>query len=416
MNYYHDRNILSIDIKSFFASAECINRGLDPFKVALVVADKERGDGAMCIAASPYLRSLGVNSRCRLFELPKNIDIIYAKPRMSLYTKVSNDVIDVYKEFVAEEDIHVYSIDEVFIDITDYLNYYRKSDYELAKDIMNRIKEKTGLTTTCGIGPNILLSKVALDLEAKSSKDFIAKWTYKDVESKLWNISPLSELWGIGKNIEKKLNNLGINKIGDINNYSRNFYIKRFGNVAGNEIWCKANGIDFVSVKDRNKKPKEKSFNMSQILYRDYNTTETLLIIKEMVDMLCKRLRDNNKYTRKVYLKIKYSRDLEKDFYDTMRLEHASDNSRELYEVIRYLYEKHVEALPIRKVSISFSSLEERGANQLSLFDKDDMKSNEYYKIIDDIKLKYGAVSLLKASSLLEESTIRNRENFKNVI
>ena len=289
-----ERNIISIDLKSFFASCECVDRKLDPFKVPLVVADTSRGKGATCLAVSPYLRNMGVDSRSKVFELPKNVKIIYAKPRMKLYETYSQKVIDIYKEFFSEEDIHIYSIDEVFIDATDYLKYYNKTDEELALTIMKTIKDKTGLTSTAGIGPNIFLAKIAMDIEAKHQKNCISKWTFDDIEKKLWNIEPISKIWGFGRNTEKKLKNLGIKKVKDINNYKKEFYTKRFGNVMGNDIWSKANGIDFTTIKDLNNRGREKSMSMSQILYRDYNTDDAHLIIEEMNDMLNTKLKSKN--------------------------------------------------------------------------------------------------------------------------
>lgn len=412
----NERNIICIDLKSFFASVECVYRNLDPFTTPLVVADISRGDGAIALAVSPYLRNLGVESRSRVFTLPKNINIIYAKPRMSLYEKYSKDVINIYKSFISEEDIHVYSIDEVFMDVTDYLKYYKKTDYELALEIMETVRKKTGLTSTCGIGPNIFLAKIAMDTEAKHNKDFISKWTYSDIENKLWKIDKLSKIWGFGKNTEKKLNNLGIKTVQDINKYKRDFYIKRFGNVAGNDIWCKANGIDYTTVHDLNKHSREKSISMSQILYRDYNYEEILLTIIEMNDMLCKRLRDMNMTTRFVYLGISYSRDLCKSFSDTISLNTEENNTEKILEVLKHMYYRNVEDFPIRKVSISFSRLSECSMKQLSLFDKNEIKSNSYHEVIDSINKKFGNVSLLRASSLLQNSTIKNREKFKNMI
>ena len=222
-----NKNIICIDLKSFFASVECIDRGLDPFTTPLVVADISRGEGAMTLAATPYLRSLGVESRSRVFTLPKNIKIIFAKPRMKLYETYSKKVMNIYKSFVSEEDVYVFSVDEAFLDVTKYLDYYKMTDYELAKTIMNKVKEETGLTTTCGIGPNMFLCKVAMDTEAKKNKSFIAKWTYKDVETKLQEITPLSKICGIGRQYEKHLNDLKIYKLKDVFKYTRGFYIKR---------------------------------------------------------------------------------------------------------------------------------------------------------------------------------------------
>lgn len=411
-----ERIIMSIDLKSFFASCECINRGLDPFSTPLVVADTSRGNGAMTLAVTPYLRSKGVNSRSRVFELPKNIKIIFAKPRMKLYETYSEKVREIFKSFISEEDIHIYSIDEVFMDVTDYLKYYKMTDIELAKTIMKTIKDKTGLTSTCGIGPNIFLSKVAMDVEAKHNKEFIAKWTFNDIETKLWNLEPLSTVWGIGKNTEKKLNNLGIKKVKDINNYTRDFYIRRFGNVAGNDIWCKANGIDFTTIKDLNERTRDKSISMSQILYRDYSKEEAILIVKEMNDMLSKKLRRMNKTTKLVYLGINYSRDLCKRFKETILLNESEDIPERIYEVLEYIYYKNIENLPIRKVTIAYSKLSDKKCTQLSLFENNIIENDEYHKAIDKINERFGNTSLLRASSLLKNSTIKNREKFKNII
>lgn len=411
-----ERIIMSIDLKSFFASCECVNRGLDPFSTPLVVADTSRGNGAMTLAVTPYLRNKGVNSRSRVFELPKNIKIIFAKPRMKLYETYSEKVREIFKSFISEEDIHIYSIDEVFMDVTDYLKYYKMTDIELAKTIMKTIKDKTGLTSTCGIGPNIFLSKVAMDVEAKHNKEFIAKWTFNDIETKLWNLEPLSTVWGIGKNTEKKLNNLGIKKVKDINNYTRDFYIRRFGNVAGNDIWCKANGIDFTTIKDLNERTRDKSISMSQILYRDYSKEEAILIVKEMNDMLSKKLRRMNKTTKLVYLGINYSRDLCKRFKETILLNESEDIPERIYEVLEYIYYKNIENLPIRKVTIAYSKLSDKKCTQLSLFENNIIENDEYHKAIDKINERFGNTSLLRASSLLKNSTIKNREKFKNII
>ncbi|MGM9878042.1 MAG: damage repair protein [Bacilli bacterium] len=412
-----ERHIISIDLKSFFASVECVNRKYDPFKVPLVVADTSRGNGAMTLAVSPYLRNLGVSSRCRVFELPKNIKIIYAKPRMKLYEEYSNKILDIYKEFISEDDIHVYSIDEVFIDSTDYLKYYNKTDYEIALMIMNRIKEKTGITSTAGIGPNIFLAKVAMDTEAKHNKDCIAKWTFKDIETKLWNIEPIDKVWGIGNSLKRKLNNLGIKKVKDINNYSRDFYIKRFGNVMGNDIWCKANGIDFTTIKELNSKQKDKSMSMSQILNRDYNIDEVLLIVKEMNDLLNEKLRKMKLTTKLVHLGITYSRDFHLGFHQSISLNISTDDRDEIFNIFKYIYEKNIDDLPVRKVSIAYSRLIKRNNTQLSIYNIEDKKdNNEYYEIIDKINEKFGRTTILRASSLLKNSTIKEREKFKNMV
>lgn len=408
------KSILCIDLKSFFASVECVERNMDPFTTPLVVTDLSRGKGAITLAATPCLRNLGVESRGRVFLLPKNLNIIFAKPRMHLYEKASSDVINIYKSFVSEEDILIYSIDEVFIDATNYLKYYNSSDYELALNIMNTVKNKLGLTSTCGIGPNMFLSKVAMDTEAKHNKNFISKWTYEDVTTKLQEIKPLSKIFGIGRNYEKHLNDLGIYKLKDIFKYSRDFYIKRFGNVAGNDIWCKANGIDFTRVQDANKEEREKSMSMSQILIRDYNKDESFLIIREMTDMLCRKLRNSNKITSRVYLEVRYSRELHKSFHNSISIE-GTDEIDKIMEVFKYIYESNIENYPVRKLTIAFIRLGSQKSRQLSIFDKN-KDEEKYTEALDKIYTKHGPVTLLRASSLLNNSTIKNREKFKNII
>ena len=174
--YQLNKTILCIDLKSFYASVECVLRGLDPFKTPLVVADKSRGGGSIVLAVSPYLKSLGVPSRCRIFELPEDLNIIYAKPQMQTYLEYSASVIGVYLDFISENDLYVYSIDQAFLDLTSYLAYYKKTDVELAQEILTRITSKLGLTATCGIGPNMLMSKLSMDIEAKKNRNNIAKW------------------------------------------------------------------------------------------------------------------------------------------------------------------------------------------------------------------------------------------------
>ena len=235
---YVKRNIMCIDLKSFFASCECVERGLDPFKVPLVVANKKQGNGAITLAVTPALKKQGIPGRVRLYDIPKNIKYEIVPPRMKLYIEKSKQVVGIYLDYVAPEDLHIYSIDECFLDVTDYLKLYKKTDYELAEEILKTVEEKTGLTATCGIGPNLLLAKVAMDTEAKKYKNGIAKWTYDDVPEKLWSITPLSKMWGIGPRMEKKLNNLNIYTVGELANYDKNILkeIAEKNNIALTEL------------------------------------------------------------------------------------------------------------------------------------------------------------------------------------
>src|SRR5690554_5282677 len=288
--YQLNRNILCIDLKSFYASVECVLRGLDPFKTPLVVADKSRGGGSIVLAVTPYLKSLGIPSRCRIHELPENLNIIFAKPQMQTYLEYSASVIGVYLDFISEDDLYVYSIDEAFLDLTSYLAYYKKTDIELAEKILNTITSKLGLTATCGIGPNMLMSKLSMDIEAKKNPNNIAKWNYDDIKDHLWPVTPLSKMWGIGHRMESHLNKFGLFTIGDIANYPKEKLKRRF-RVLGEELWYHTHGIDLSDIKDKDKlRAKPKSFGSGQVLFRDYNETEIMTIILEMVDEVSRLL------------------------------------------------------------------------------------------------------------------------------
>ena len=410
-NLYPERHILSIDLKSFFASCECVMRGLDPFKVPLVVANPNQGDGAITLAVTPFLKKQGVKSRGRLYEIPKNIKYHIVPPRMSSYIKYSEKVVEVYLNYVAKEDLHVYSIDECFLDVTDYLKLYKKTDYELAEEILSEITKQTGLTATCGIGPNILLAKVAMDTEAKLYKNGIAKWTYDDVQNKLWKLTPLSKMWGIGPRMELKFNKLGINTIGDLARYDKNKLKSKFG-VMGLELWEHANGIDLSRISDLvNSKPMDKSYSNSQILFKDYNGDNVKIIIRETVDVVCKRLRASNKQASVVGLAIGYSKSVGGGFYHVMKLDAPTDDSNVILDCCLLLFDKYYQNMPIRKVGVSTGKVTDKDSIQLNIFENFDEveKKISKDKTIDEITSRFGKNSLLKASSLLNDSTIRDR-------
>lgn len=404
------RNIICIDLKSFFASVECVDRNLDPFTTPLVVAEPNR-DGAITLAVTPYMKKFGVKSRGRIFEIPKNIKYITARPRMSLYIEKSKEVIDVYLEYVSIEDLHIYSIDECFLDLTSYMNLYKKTTYEIAQDILNKIYKRTGLSATAGIGPNMLLAKVCMDIEAKHNKDMIAEWTYDDVKTKLWCITPLSDMWGIGSRMEKRLNNLNIKTIGDLAKYNKNILKEKFG-VIGEELWYHANGIDLSKISDFKRESKEKSISNSQILYKDYYNDAALLIIKEITSILTKRLRKENYSTGRINLFIGYSKNIGGGFSVSKKIDNQTNSENEIYKVLLNIFNNNYEEdMPIRKIGIALSKLEKNDSIQLNLFNpiENIEKDNSINKTIDEITEKFGNNSLLKATSLLESSTIKSR-------
>lgn len=405
-NLYINRNIMCIDLKSFFASCECVERGIDPFKVPLVVANPNQGNGAITLAITPCLKAKGIPSRVRLYDIPKNIKYEIVPPRMKLYINKSKEVVNIYLDYVSSEDLHIYSIDECFLDVTNYLKMYKKSDYELAEEILNTIYKKTGLTATCGIGPNMLLAKVAMDTEAKKYKNGITKWTYNDIEEKLWPITPLSKMWGIGPRMEKNLNILNIHTIGDLAKYDKNKLKDKFG-VMGLELWNHANGIDTSKISDFKIEAKDKSYSHSQVLMKDYDGENIKLIISEMVDVITRRLRLNNKQTTIVGFGISYSKTVGGGFYHSLKLDTATDTSKDILQICYSIFDHYYESMPIRKVSISCGGLIKKVGVQLNLFESPDEAQNEIKvnEAIDEIKNRYGKNSLIKASSLLEDST-----------
>lgn len=406
------RNILCIDLKSFFASVECVDRGLDPYNTPLVVCDPTQ-KGAITLAVTPYLKAQGVKGRTRVYDIPSHIKYIKVPPRMSLYQKKSQEVISIFLDFVAEEDIHVYSIDESFLDVTNYLKLYQMNEYELAKKILDTITKKTGLTATAGLGPNMLLAKVAMDIEAKHNHDNIAYWTYEDIENKLWIIKPLSKMWGIGPRMERRLNALGLYTIGDVAHYDK-FKLKDLFGVMGTDLWLHCNGIDDTRIKDlKDQEVKDKSFSHSQVLFKDYFGFNTPIIIYEMVDILARRLRQEKYLCKSVSFGISYSKKVGGGFYHSQKLDALTNDAEDIYKVCMFIFDQYYNNFPIRKVSVSVSHLVENSQIQLNLFDnveqmEEKMRIND---TIDEITDRFGKNSLLKASSLLKDSTIKERNN-----
>jgi len=409
--YRIHRTILCIDLKSFYASVECALLGLDPFKTPLVVADKSRGGGSIVLAVSPYLKKFGVPGRCRIHELPTNINIIFQKPRMEKYLEFSTKIIEIYLRFVSEDDLYVYSIDEVFLDFTEYLKYYQKTDVEIAKMILKTILDETKIYSTCGIGPNMLMAKLALDIESKKAPDFIAKWTYENLEAKLWPVTPLSEMWGIGRNMEAHLNALGFRKIGDIANYDVKKLKKKFG-IIGEELYYHTHGIDMSLIQEKLKmKPISKSYGIGQTLFRDYYKPDIFQVIREMVDDVCRRLRINKKLARTIHFGIAYSKEMGGGFARQLTLEKPSSNENIIYRACIELFEMFYEGDPIRRVHVSVTGLLENSSYQFSLFEDAEqiIKEQQVFTAIDDIKERFGKNSVNRATTELKSSTAKAR-------
>ena len=203
-----DKVYICIDLKTFYASVECVERHLDPFSTNLVVADSSRGKGAICLAISPKMKMLGIHNRCRIYEIPPNVKYITALPRMNKYIEYSANIYGIYLKYFSKDDIHVYSIDEAFIDVTDYLHYYQMKVLDLAKMVMKDIFDTYGITATCGIGTNLYLTKIALDIMSKHSPTNIGWLDKSRYQKELWHHKPLTDFWQVGSGIEKRLNKM----------------------------------------------------------------------------------------------------------------------------------------------------------------------------------------------------------------
>ena len=405
------RNILCIDLKSFYASVECAVLGLDPFKTPLIVADKSRGDGSIVLAVTPYLKSLGLPSRFRIHELPPHLSVIFQKPRMSLYLEYSAKVIGVYLKFVSEDDLYIYSVDEAFLDLTSYLHYYQKTDVEMAKMILDEVYKETKLFATCGIGPNMLISKLALDIESKKAKDFIAKWTYEDIPKKLWPLSPLTDMWGIGQQMEKRLGRLGIHKVGDIASYDVLTLKKLFG-IKGEELYYHAHGMDMSLIQDQlTFKNAGKSYGSGQTLFHDYYVPDIFQVMIEMIDDITRRLRMSGRIAKTIHLGIGYSKAVGGGFSRQFSLDEPTSSPSIIYQTCLNLFYNYYEDEPIRRIHVSVGNLMKKTVHQFSLFDDERMLEKEYQfqSTIDHIKQKFGRNSINRASSEFESSTIKAR-------
>lgn len=404
------RSIAVIDLKAFYSYVECVDRGLDPWTTPLVVADKDRGKNTIVLSVSPFLKKHGVPSRLRIQDLPKKYNYIYAVPRMELYIEKSAEVVKILMEFASEEDIHVYSIDEAFIDLTTYLPYYQKTGTELVSLIIQTIKEKTGLQATSGIGDNFFLAKVALDIYAKHERNGIAVLHKEDIKEKLWPITPLSKIWGIGERTEAHLNRLGIFTMGELANSNRDFMLKEFG-IMGEQLIDHANGIDDSDIREEYV-PKERSLSQAQVLFKDYNKEEAKLIIREMCDDLASRMRNENKVCGVVSLYIGYSKN-QGGFARQMSLLQETDDTETLYNALLEIYRHHIKDLPIRNVGINFAKTKINTHNQLNIFEpvEKQIQKHNLLKAFDKLQDRYGKNIVLRASSLLEESTVIERNN-----
>ncbi|OJF92918.1 Y-family DNA polymerase [Alkalibacterium sp. 20] len=398
-----DRDILCIDVKSFFASVEAVERKQHPLKAKIAVVSKPDNNGGLVLAASPLVKQLyGVKTGTRVYEIPKNAAIEIVEPRMALYVEKNLEIVNLFKRFVTDSDLHVYSIDESFLDVTHSHGLFGTTE-EIAKKIQYLIWKKMNLVVTIGIGDNPLLAKLALDHDAKhnTKNNYIATWHYEDVTRTVWEIAPMNAFWGIGSRTEQHLQRLGIHSIYDLSQSDLKKLKKRFG-VIGEQLFFHSHGIDRTLLSE-SFTPKETSFSKNQILNRDYvEKHEVEIVIREMAEENALRLRKHHLTTGLVKLSIGYSKDIVERGFSHQLLIEQTDSSRKIIEGLLIIFNRHYEPVPIRVVNVTFGKIDAKSALQLSLFDAAEtlISQEDLDQTIDSIRKKHGYTSLLHASSL----------------
>lgn len=406
---------LCIDLKSFYASVECVARGLDPMTTNLVVADPERTEKTICLAITPAMKALGVKNRCRIFEIPKHIKYITAPPRMQKYIDTAADIYAIYLNYIAKEDIHVYSIDEAFMDVTDYLALYRMSARELGQRIMDDIYRAAGVRATCGVGTNLYLAKIALDITAKHSTDFIGELDEESYRKSLWDHKPLTDFWRIGSGIAKRLEPYGIRTMRDIANADENLLYHLFG-IDAELLIDHAWGREPVTMADiKSYKSRTNCLSSGQVLGCDYPYDKGLLIVKEMMDLLCLDLVEKNLITKSITLHVSYSNRLNiPSAHGTATLDVETNSDVLLIPAVAALYERIVNpSYGIHRVTITCNNVIPEECHQYHFFvDGEELERNrKMQQAVISIKNKFGKDAILKGMNLEEGAMTRERNH-----
>lgn len=410
--------IICIDLKSFYASVECVERGLDPFKTNLVVADPTRSKSTICLAITPAMKALGIRNRCRIHEIPENIEYITAMPRMQLYIDYSAKIYGIYLRYVSKEDIHVYSVDECFIDVTNYLSLYHLSEKEMALELMKAVMDETGITATAGVGTNLYLAKIAMDIVAKHVDDHIGILDEFSYREQLWNHTPLNDFWRIGSRTEKKLAGYGIHTMGDIamaSLTSEDWLYKMFG-IDAELLIDHAWGYETCRMRDiKNYHSEEHSLSNGQVLMRNYTFEEAEVIVREMTDNLVLDLFEKGMVTNSVTLWIAYDHRYEHEASKgTVKLSKPTNSSHKIIEAVEELYQKITDRhTGIRRLDVCANRIAPESYIQYSLFDDPIQTDKERHlqEAVLSVKQRYGKNAIMRGSNLLECSTYRERNN-----
>lgn len=402
-----------IDLKSFYASVECVDRGMDPLSDNLVVADMERGEKTICLAITPPMKALGIRNRCRIYEIPKDVPYIAAVPRMQRYIDVSAEIYGIYLKYIAKEDIHVYSIDEVFIDLTSYLKLYQIKPKELCLRMIEDIKTTTGITASAGIGTNLYLAKVAMDILAKHSDDHIAYLDEQSFQDRLWDHIPLSDFWRIGRGISEHLERLKITTMRQLAHADEEMLYRHFG-IDAELMIDHAWGKESATIADiKAFKAKNHSLGSGQILPHGYTWDQCRIVVREMAEALALELAEKELTASSVILHLSYENYADiKPSKGSAAFETATSSSRIISEYTLRLYDQiaHTGTL-LRKINLSFGHVQKADYEQFNLFlnPAESEKEKQIQQAILKIKKKYGKNAVLKGTNFMDGATARQR-------
>ena len=427
-----ERTYVCIDLKSFYASVECVRRGLDPMTTRLVVADPTRSEMTICLAVSPAMKAAGVKNRCRLYEIPEGIDYITAQPRMNSYMEVSAEIYGTYLRYVSQEDIHPYSIDECFIDATPYLELYDLTAREFADTLRSAVLAETGIPATVGIGPNLFLAKVALDISAKHALDGVGELDARSFRESIWRHRPITDIWNIGPGIARRLAKY---RVFDLKGVAEMDPDVLYGEFGGNAEYLidHAWGYEPCGMAQiKSYKASTNSISEGQVLTCPYPNDKAKLIVREMAEILMFRLTEKKLVTESITLEIGYDREnvdkgsyrgltqtdrygriIPKAAHGTVRFDAPTNLGSTLINESAKLFERITDpALTVRRITLNANKVTpDEGIYQVDFFT--DTKKLEKEKKLQQamlgIKNKYGKNAVLKASSYEEGATMRQR-------
>ena len=401
------RSIVCIDMRSFYASCIASLENLNIMEVPIAIVGNFQQKGSVVLAASPPMKKrFNIRTGSRLYEIPPHPDIRLFEPKMSFFIRMSMELVRHFNLFVPKEAIHVYSVDESFLDLTGTEKIWGPPE-QTARYIQDTVLRQFDLQCTVGLGPNMLMAKLALDIEAK--KTGFAKWTYDDVPTKLWSIMPLSNMWGIGRRTEKTLHHMGIYSVYDLAHTDLASLEARFG-VMGNQLYYHAWGIDH-SVVGAPIMEGQISFGKGQMLMRDYRSRdEILVVLLEMCEDVARRAREAKKVGRTISLGLSYSKDaFGGGFHRARTIDEPTNDTLVIFQLCKALLDEFYAERPARKLTVTLSNIESEYSMQLSLFDEVKWRNRKLGETMDHLRTKYGTTALLRAVSYTEAGTALTR-------